>query len=44
MEGSPSLHGYCTTCASLPEAYWAAISVSGRALILLALPAVPNSV
>ena len=35
---------YCTTCASLPEAYWAAISVSGRALILLALPAVPNSV
>ena len=28
------LYNYCTTCASLPEAYWAAISVSGRGLDL----------
>jgi hypothetical protein len=33
---------YWTTCDNLPAAYSAAMVVSGKALILLALPAVPN--
>src|SRR5690606_1244993 len=40
--GGPRATAYCTTWASLPAAYCWAMSVSGRGLILLALPAVPN--